>query len=824
MTHTTCRLAIKRALPLFIITCLLIGGLPMSDFTETVPIASASGGTVDVYPFHYDQLSSEHEFTAMSVKVEDQDVRLYNTPVNVRRNWTDTMPMPDTFLRDAAIAMFSMTGTVTVEVTYPAGVSDAIVRPYRADIECEINGNTVTFDLQEPGQYSLEFNGDPEVDNLMIFANPPQPLQPAGTTENLSGWQTSSTADVIVVDGYVDIGQEYLELAYSQTVYFKPGAVLRGGIKMNRDTTVLGCGVITGDGFGIGRLGPITAEQERIDWAPGSPYWSTNAALREYDGVSTPLENLTVKDVAILDPNRWVVEFLGCDGVALDNIKVISARHNGDGITIQSTRNMTIDNSFIRSWDDSIVLKNYTDISCENIEVKNCVIWTDLAQSMEIGFETNKGGGSRAREGNLPKNPDPYIRNILFEDIDIIHNFHKPVISINNADACRVYNITYKNIYVDNAQMGMPGKFSEGGGIPYLLNFCNGTSEDMGGANWSSNHTGYREIKNITVDGVWVIGGNRNSCQLRLINVNRPESVMENITLKNILWGKEKSPVLFNFAPINVFSSPQGLLHSAITQIHDTDIYIPPTATPRPPDPPTPTPVPTEKPIITPSPTPSPNITVSLDAAAKKHGSVTVVRENGIVIITAKAKKGYTFAGWYENGKKIQGADAKYILEDIGTRRITPKFNARAYSITWRLNKGKLNKKSRPSKYTFGKGLKLRRPTRRGYTFTGWYSDKKLKKKVKGITKKQTGNITLRAGWKAKAVKKVQSKASSAVRGTVTTPRSSPLRFRETPRGRILGRYPNGTELAVLGVSGNWYQVRHGNKTGYVYKQYIKIT
>ena len=69
------------------------------------------------------------------------------------------------------------------------------------------------------------------------------------------------------------------------------------------------------------------------------------------------------------------------------------------------------------------------------------------------------------------------------------------------------------------------------------------------------------------------------------------------------------------------------------------------------------------------------------------------------------------------------------------------------YKITYKLNGGK-NSKSNPKKYSVTtKTTKLKAPTRKGYTFKGWYQDKKFKKKVTQIKKGSTGNITLYAKW-----------------------------------------------------------------------------
>lgn len=65
--------------------------------------------------------------------------------------------------------------------------------------------------------------------------------------------------------------------------------------------------------------------------------------------------------------------------------------------------------------------------------------------------------------------------------------------------------------------------------------------------------------------------------------------------------------------------------------------------------------------------------------------------------------------------------------------------------ITYKLNGGTQNKKN---KTTFCKqNVKLYNPSRSGYSFGGWYTDKKLKTKITSITKKTVKNVTLYAKW-----------------------------------------------------------------------------
>ena len=75
------------------------------------------------------------------------------------------------------------------------------------------------------------------------------------------------------------------------------------------------------------------------------------------------------------------------------------------------------------------------------------------------------------------------------------------------------------------------------------------------------------------------------------------------------------------------------------------------------------------------------------------------------------------------------------------------------YNITYKLNKGK-NNASNPSTH-YGKKITLKNPSRKGYTFAGWYTDAKFKKKIKTIESSAKCDYTLYAKWTKVNVAKV---------------------------------------------------------------------
>lgn len=133
-----------------------------------------------------------------------------------------------------------------------------------------------------------------------------------------------------------------------------------------------------------------------------------------------------------------------------------------------------------------------------------------------------------------------------------------------------------------------------------------------------------------------------------------------------------------------------------------------------------------------------------------KYGKKYTLTKNGF------KKKGYTFTGW--NTKK--DGSGKTYKNKAEVKNLSPKADGKVtlyaqwkktkYTITYNLNKGK-NNKNNPTSYNITtKTIKLKNPTRKGYTFKGWYSDKKCTKKVMQIKNGSTGNVTLYAKWKKK--------------------------------------------------------------------------
>jgi polygalacturonase len=289
-------------------------------------------------------------------------------------------------------------------------IESATVSPLSAGIKPAVNGRRVSFTIAEPGSYTVQFNGSSHR-AVHIFANPFETDIPDRNDPNVI-W--IEPGEWTITDG--------MGLKSGQTLYISGGAVVHTTVNTQfaENVQIRGRGIIDGSRWDTWRG---TEAHVPIDFR----YCS----------------NVYVEGIILHNPNAWTFNSFETTGALVENVKILSARPNGDGFTLQSCRDYTVQNSFARTWDDTCVVKNYGGNS-NNVTFKNMVLWTDLAQSCEVGYETNKG----RREGAV-------ISNILFEDITIINAFHKPAMSIHNADDALVENVTYRNVTVENAAMGM---------------------------------------------------------------------------------------------------------------------------------------------------------------------------------------------------------------------------------------------------------------------------------------------------------------------------------------------------------------------------------
>lgn len=156
-------------------------------------------------------------------------------------------------------------------------------------------------------------------------------------------------------------------------------------------------------------------------------------------------ENVVIRGVTIRQSPAWCLHLVYCNNVLIDDISVHTKYDesgnkydifNGDGIDIESCRNVKIVNSLIASQDDCIAVKSGRDregrragISSENIVVENC----EFKSGFGIAMGSEMSGGIR----------DVFVRNCRFE------NTH----SIASIKTVRGRGAYIKNIHYENCSL-----------------------------------------------------------------------------------------------------------------------------------------------------------------------------------------------------------------------------------------------------------------------------------------------------------------------------------------------------------------------------------
>ena len=412
-----------------------------------------------------------------SVSVNGYDLFVYDVMVNHEHIWNaNTVPTT------TPMTYFDFEGTAVVRVRMPgleAPVESAQVLPLSLGIVPAVEEGVVRFTITEPGQYTVVFNGSVNK-ALHLFANPPETDVPDPADPNVF-WI-----------GPGEWVMDAIALKSNQTLYLSGGAVLHSIISVTEadNVRICGRGILDGSNY---------------------PAWNQPGSYARVPIDLNHSKNISVEGIILANSNCWNFNSYSSKNVTADNVKIISGRQNGDGFTLQSCTNHLITNSFARTWDDSLVIKNYSG-STKGITFRNMQVWTDLAQSMEIGYETDKG-----------LTLDPEISDVLFENITVLYNFHKPVISIHNSDDAWVHDVTYRNILVENA----------------LMQGDNGLNKELiemtlQNSAWSTVKDEFGHTSNITIDGLTVLNTADGKVPRSRFAGQDEEHLISDVTLRNI--------------------------------------------------------------------------------------------------------------------------------------------------------------------------------------------------------------------------------------------------------------------------------------------------
>ena len=246
------------------------------------------------------------------------------------------------------------------------------IRPLTKGVSYQREGNSIIVFLDKPIQFTVEIDGYKNA--LHIFAN------------NIS--EVPHDCDLYFEKGIHDVGLLWLES--NQTIYLEEGAVLNGVIYGKDISNVKICG-----------RGEIVSSCCRRGNDAHEGGQEIKELLREqgfdaddlkYVGnlVLQHCENVIIEGIILKDSPLWSVIIRdNSENITISNIKIIGQwRYNSDGVDICTSKNVTLKDSFIRSFDDCVVVRGAylpgEEGNVENILVENCVCWCDWNIALEV--------------------------------------------------------------------------------------------------------------------------------------------------------------------------------------------------------------------------------------------------------------------------------------------------------------------------------------------------------------------------------------------------------------------------------------------------------
>ncbi len=161
-----------------------------------------------------------------------------------------------------------------------------------------------------------------------------------------------------------------------------------------RDVAISGKGTINGQGVHFKDNIPMQEEWEKLV----SFYKDSSRYVPEKRYINRPYiirliscQDVLVENVTLLNSPMWMQQYLNCDFVTIQNIKVFNhGSKNNDMIDIDCCRNVVISGCFGDSDDDGLTLKSTGALPTENVTISNCIL-SSFCNAIKMGTESSGG-------------------------------------------------------------------------------------------------------------------------------------------------------------------------------------------------------------------------------------------------------------------------------------------------------------------------------------------------------------------------------------------------------------------------------------------------
>ncbi len=372
---------------------------------------------------------------------------------------------------EASFVYFDFSGGVECEITsLRCSMETVDIRPASRQIRFRRKKDTISFFLTEPAKLSVEVNGD-RFHNLHLMAGEAKVylnsrkeegkriylkggmLKDPGeawalTKENEDGLEGVISLEGVAIHDPAELTERLKKIGKGAVLCFGAGMhYIKGAIfEIPSHVQVQ----LEGGAFVMGSF-QVTNEQYVSIMGRGIIYLGYMKKESYLRGLNiNNSAHVLVEGITILSPTHNIIHLGSVYDIVIEDVRGFSHVGWSVGINMMACENVLIKDTFLRSSDDCITVYGrrgeYLGDS-SNVQVKDCVLWADVAHPTNIGIHGDSENG-----GNT-------IENVLFENIDILEH-HEPqddylgCLCINAGDGNTIKNVTYRNIRVEQFMRG----------------------------------------------------------------------------------------------------------------------------------------------------------------------------------------------------------------------------------------------------------------------------------------------------------------------------------------------------------------------------------
>jgi Glycosyl hydrolases family 28 len=312
-----------------------------------------------------------------------------------------------------------MSGPVEVEVRRAAGtMRSARVRPLSFGVTpvIDTDGKSARFVLPRPLNVSFEVDGD-ILHNVHVFASPIEADAPAPGPRVIFFGPGRHAIE----------GDHVLRVPSDTTVYLAGGAVVEGSIRIvkARNVVIRGRGIIDPSRF----FAPLTGATLLVDR-------STNVGIR---------------DVTLLRAQDGSITVANSSRLVVAGVREITTDASSDGIFITASRDVVVDDVFLRTSDDSIAVYAttpwYGKGGTRNVTVRNSTLWADVAHAFIAGTHGDPGGRD-------------VIEDVAVHNVDILEHdvrgggLYEGALALNAGNRVTVRDARFDDVRIEDFSRG----------------------------------------------------------------------------------------------------------------------------------------------------------------------------------------------------------------------------------------------------------------------------------------------------------------------------------------------------------------------------------